>query len=265
MRNQEYTGLAKTAWNEVAPIHWQKSHTLPQELEDPSKLFLTSIHQEELRRVGVQGAAVAQFNCNNGRELVSIARMGAAKTVGFDISEEFVRQAKIFADAADVSSEFVVSDIYEIPADYDEQFDIVVVTAGALCFMPDLEKYFEVAKRLLKPGGYLSIYESHPITEMFLKDRNRGNEPLKIVRSYFDDKPLRHTTGLDYVGGTTYDAQEIYYFHYKLDDVIMAALGLGFVLDLFRETGEDISQAFRSIESSELKPPLSYLLTLRHV
>ncbi len=264
MHNRKYTDLAKTAWNEVAPIHWRQSHALPKEMEDPSKLFLTPIHQEELRRIGVEGAAVAQFNCNNGRELVSIARLGAAKTVGFDISEEFISQAAVFARAAGVQSEFVVSDIYEIPADYDGQFDVVVVTAGALCFMPDLQQYFSVAKRLLKPGGYLSIYESHPITEMFLKDRNRGSAPLEIVRSYFDDKPLRHTSGLDYVGGTTYDAQEIYYFHYKLDDVIMAALGLGFRLDLFRETGEDISQAFRSLENSELKPPLSYLLALRN-
>lgn len=264
MRNQEYTKLAKTAWNEVAPIHWKTSHTLPGELTDPNRLFLTELHQKELRRIGVEGADVAQFNCNNGRELVSIARMGAERTIGFDISEEFIRQAKIFAEAADVSSEFVVSDIYEIPYNYNGVFDIVVVTAGALCFMPDLKQYFDVAKRLLKTGGYLNIYESHPATEMFLKDRNRGDQPLKIVRSYFDDKPLRHTTGLDYVGGTTYDAEEIYYFHYKLDDVIMSALRLGFKLENFQETQEDISQAFRSLERSELAPPLSYMLTLRN-
>jgi len=52
-----------------------------------------------------------KFDPRTNAELVSIARMGAARTVGFDISEEFVHEAKIFAEAANVSSEFAVSDI----------------------------------------------------------------------------------------------------------------------------------------------------------
>lgn len=260
---KSYTSLARVAWDEAAPIHWETTAHLIEKFKNESVSFLTAYHVAELRRIGLEGSNVAQLNCNNGRETISLIREGAASAVGFDISSGFIGQARELAAAAKSTARFEVADIYEIGEEHNGEYDIVVVTSGALCFMPDLDGYFAVAQRLLKPGGYLNIYDCHPITDMFELDRDRGAKPLEFVRSYFDRTPFSHKTGLDYVGGTTYDASEIFYFHYTLGDIINAAISAGFAVDKFDETGEDPSQAFPDIERREIKPPLSFLLTAR--
>lgn len=256
-----YNELSRAAWNEAAPIHWRVTQALLDEVKDSQRRDIHEVQISELVRLGVKGSSVAQLNCNNGRELLTIKRLGAARCVGFDISEEFIDQANQLNTAAALDCEFVCSDAYEIPAKFDGQFDIVVITAGALCFMPDLRKYFAAAAKLLKPDGVLTIYEAHPVTRMFLKDRDRKDAPLAFVKSYFDDEPLLHTTGLDYQGGTTYDAKPIYYFQYKLADILMSFTEAGFNLLRFSEHDRDPSQSRVSMEALQEKPPLSYILT----
>lgn len=263
MKTEFYTTKARTAWNEAAPVHWEKTQTLIDAFREPSTTFITPFHLEELSRIGLKGSKIAHLNCNNGRELISLIRSGAEDGVGFDISSGFIEQANLLRDSAGVNCQFYETDIYDMPDEFADQFDIVLVTAGALCFMPDLPRYFSIARKLLKPGGYLNIYDCHPIVDMFEMDRDREGRELRFIRSYFDDKPIAHTSGLDYVGGTTYQAQEIFYFHHKLSDIVMAALGAKFTLERLEETGEDPSQAFPSIEASAVKPPLSFLLTGR--
>jgi len=258
---EDYVRLAREAWNEAAPIHWKSTHQLVEAIKAGKADFLHDIHAEELRRIGVKGACVGQLNCNNGRELVSIMQLGAGRGVGFDISGGFIEQARELAQAAGANATFVETDVYEIDEDYNGAFDIVVVTAGALCFMPDLERYFSVARRLLRSGGHLSIYESHPITEMFLLDRDRGDQPLEFVQSYFDAEPLRHESGLDYIHNEQYEAKPIYYFHHKLSDIITAVLDGGMTIERFVEHWQDPSQALKKVEAMEVKPPLSFLLT----
>jgi SAM-dependent methyltransferase len=259
---QNYVDLAREAWDEAAPIHWTTTHKLAEELGDTGTSYLHGIHADELRRIGVDGSTIAHLNCNNGRELISMIRLGAARGVGFDISDGFITQARELAQAAGTpSAEFVVADVYDIDEAHAGQYDIVAVTAGAMCFMPDIAEYFAVAARLLRPGGHLSIYESHPITDTFLLDRDRGDGPLTFAYSYFDKQPVRHTTGLDYIHNEPYDSKPIYYFRHTLSEIITAILDLGLRLDRFVEHDEDPSQAFQRVEAMDVKPPLSFLLT----
>jgi ubiquinone/menaquinone biosynthesis C-methylase UbiE len=81
----------------------------------PGFSVLDPYETEKLLQIGVKGKAVAQLACNNGRELLSIKNMGAERCVGFDIAEEFIKQAEELNQAAQLDCEFVVSNIYEIP------------------------------------------------------------------------------------------------------------------------------------------------------
>jgi SAM-dependent methyltransferase len=255
--------MAQDAWNEAAPIHWRVTRALLDEIKDPERRDIHQTQIDELQRIGLQGRRVAHLNCNNGRELITMARLGATESVGFDISEGFIGQARELARAANVDCRFVCTDVYKIGNEFHEKFDLVVITAGALAFMPDLVEYFAVARRLLTAGGRLTIYETHPVTRMFLKDRDRRDKPVELVQSYFAQEPVKHETGLDYQGGTTYEAKPIYYFQHKLADVISACIEAGFVLEKFGEYDRDPSQARKSLESLPATPPLSYILTCR--
>jgi SAM-dependent methyltransferase len=257
----DYVNLAHEAWNEAAPIHWRVTRALLEEIKDPDRRDIHQIQIDELERIGIKGKKIAHLNCNNGRELITMARLGATDSVGFDIAEGFIAQAEALAEAAAVDCRFVCTDVYKIDPKFFGAFDLVVVTAGALAFMPDLTAYFGVARRLLNPEGRLTIYETHPVTRMFLKDRDRRDKPVELVQSYFAKEPLRHQTGLDYQGGTTYDAKPIYYFQHKLADVISACIGAGFTIERFGEYDRDPSQARKSLEQLDARPPLSYILT----
>lgn len=261
METTNYTALAKAAFDEAAPLHWKANNQLREALADQGFNCLSELHQSELKKIGVEGRHVAQFNCNNGRETISIKKMGAMTAVGFDISEEFIKQARELAETARADCDFVCSDIYEIDKSYSNSFDLVMVTSGALCFMPDLAKYMATVRRVLRQGGILNIYDCHPIVDMFEMDRDRGERPLELIRSYFDKTPMSHTSGLDYVGGTTYSAKEIFYFHYTLADILNEIIAAGFRIINLKETPEDLSQAYTKVAESPITPPLSFMVT----
>lgn len=256
-----HVSLAKSAWEEAAPIHWRVTSALLNKVPDPTLSFLHDVQRDELVRLGVDGADVVQLNCNNGTELISIKRLGAGRCTGFDIASGFIDQARELSEAAGETCEFVCCDAYEVPREFYGSYDIVVVTAGALCFMPDLAEYFAVARRLLRPTGSLSIYECHPITRMFAMDRELSGPSEELVHSYFDNEPIRRDVGLDYRGGTTYKAKPIYYYRHKLSDILMAMIATGFRIDMFIEHDRDPSNSIKRFEEATAKPPLSFVLS----
>ena len=54
---------------------------------------------EELQKIHFAGKDIAQFCCNNGRELLSLVKNGANSGVGFDIAEKQVTGIKILSQA----------------------------------------------------------------------------------------------------------------------------------------------------------------------
>lgn len=89
--------------------------------------------------IGVKGKSVARSRYNNGRELLSVRTLGAGRCVGFDISEEFIKQARLLTRTNNREGEFVFVDAHEIPASYDGCFDMVFFTSGSLRWMANPE------------------------------------------------------------------------------------------------------------------------------
>ena len=52
-----------------------------------------------LRALGLEGKSVIQLCCNNGREILSVKNLGAARCVGVDQSAPFLEQAAELAAA----------------------------------------------------------------------------------------------------------------------------------------------------------------------
>jgi SAM-dependent methyltransferase len=222
---------------------------------------LDEVATSALRTIGIEGRAVAQLCCNNGRELLSIRNLGAGRCVGFDVSEEFIGQARRLAEIAGLDCSFVVASAYDIPAAYDDGFDLVVVTIGVLGWMPDLPAFLAVAARLLKPGGTLFIYEQHPIMDMF--EPWDAADPLRLRYSYFRKEPWRDEDGLDYWTGARYASKPMYWFHHKLSDIVGACLATGLEIAAFEEHGHAMHDGYAAIERQEIRPPLGYTLAAR--
>ncbi|MBI3914269.1 MAG: class I SAM-dependent methyltransferase [Chloroflexi bacterium] len=260
MQLHDYTAANRRAWNQAAPVHAQHNFdSLRANFARPGYACLDAIATDILRGIGVAGKSVAQLCCNNGRELLSIKNLGAARCVGFDIADDFIAQARALASAGKIECEFVAGDVYDIPRAYAAQFDLVFISIGALGWLPNIEKFFEIVASLLRADGTLFIYEQHPITVMF-DEADKSDLPPRLHYSYFLDAPFADDGGLDYYGGTRYESLIKYWFHHKLSDIVQAILDQGLTLKAFREYPHDISNLFAHVEKMEIKLPLCYTL-----
>lgn len=264
MDHKKITESNRKAWNEATLKHQQgRKIDYKKEFLNPNYSTLDEIITSKLNEIGVAGKIIAQPNCNNGRELLSVLNMGAISGVGFDISDKVIEEAKELAKISGKDGEFVRTDIYEIDKKYYNRFDLVLITIGALSWMPDLDKYFKTVSNLLKLGGHLVIYEQHPYMYVFECNREPGfdpNDPMKIVHSYFRTEPWVENDGIDYIGKTKYKSAITYSYTQKISDIINPIVKNGIKLTELYEYPEDISEMFPEVAKFG-KVPLSYILT----
>ncbi|MCC6443556.1 MAG: class I SAM-dependent methyltransferase [Armatimonadetes bacterium] len=260
---ENYEEINRAAWNEVAPIHraaWKSD--LFEEVKSASFNVLGEVERNILAGIGVEGKRVAHFCCNNGRELISAMKMGAASGVGFDISDEFVLTARGLAEAARVDCRFVRTSVLDIAGEWEDTADIALFTVGGLCWIQDLKRLFAMVAGILADEGHLFIYDTHPFTDMFAMPGEAEYDPgspMKIVCSYFSGKPWIDSSGLDYIGGTTYEARPAVSFPHRISELLAAIIEAGFTLRRFQEYPHDLSSGFGHLANERLLP-LSYSL-----
>ena len=263
MDQKDYREKNRAAWNQAAPIHRRgRKIDLHEAFKDPAFNVLDDTARRVLDKIGIQGKRIAHLCCNNGRELISAQRMGAASGVGFDISDAFIAEAQELAALAAANCTFVRTDVLEIPVQYNAGFDLVWFTIGALTWIQDLGTLFAVCARLLKPGGSLFIYEMHPFLDMMAVKDDPEYDPddeLKIAFPYFSNRPWVSTDGLDYIGDTVYESGETVSFPHTLAEILSEVIENGFKLTKFREYPYDISEAFARLEKYG-KIPMCYTL-----
>ncbi len=251
----------RIAWNEVMPYHRKaKDSEWDNSFSDPQYVYQNDIELSELNRLGFIGKDIVHLCCNNGIELLSLKRLGAGRCVGFDISDEAIKDAKKRAKRFMIPVEFYQSDVFEIAEDFDCSFDIVYITIGALVWLPDLEEFFAIANRLLRSNGKLFIYDSHPFSEVLPFNVNSDCIHPEICNDYFVEGYAMYNDGIDYYGGVDYKGEDNFQFVHTLSNIINAILSNGFFLRRFMEYDNDISNGLEWAEKLDLKIPLSYIL-----
>ncbi|MCH2173712.1 class I SAM-dependent methyltransferase [Myxococcota bacterium] len=258
-----YTEANRRAWDQSAPVH--RSRERFRELLDgfsqPGYSCLKQVEVERLLAIGVEQKDVAQVCCNNGRELLSIKNLGAGRCVGFDQAPGFIAQARELATAGELSCEFVKTNAYEISHEFDQAFDLVVITIGVFGWMPDLLGFFDVLTRLIRPGGHLFIHEQHPITNML---ETRATDPFALAYSYFKPDPFVEEDVIVYDSQTAGQGETHYWFVHTLGDLLTACLEHELELVHFAESPENISsEEFDIYAGQEAQLPLSYTLTAK--
>lgn len=183
---------------------------------------------------------VLHLQCHLGAETVAFPRKGAARTVGLDISDESVQQARRVAAETGDQVEYVHANVYDaVSAVGDSRFDVVYTGKGALCYLPDLARWAETVAELLRPGGQLYVVEFHPLLQAFGPEpgTDDGNQPT-VYGDYLEgrgaikrDGTYTYTDGPAVSGATT-----VYEWRHGLADVINAVLGSGLQLTALRET-----------------------------
>lgn len=171
----------RQAWNDSARHH-QDSPDWQALLNDVAQAEFCCLDDTSRGLLDVDGKDVIQLGCNNGRESLSLFALGARSVVGVDQSAAFLEQARELNSRSPHTAEFVESDIHHLPASLHNRFDVALITIGVLNWMPDIGEFFRHVAQVLKPGGKLVIYETHPFLEMV---DPQAEDPFRLASSYF--------------------------------------------------------------------------------
>jgi SAM-dependent methyltransferase len=133
----------------------------------------------------VSGCRVLDYGCGHGMAAVVLARRGAIVT-GFDLSADYVAEARSRALANDVSINFLQADAHALPFP-SAVFD--AIWGNAILHHLNLSAAAAEIRRVLKPGGvavFCEPWAENPLLRVArrrLPYRGKGHTP--------DEQPLR--------------------------------------------------------------------------
>ncbi|MGH8388840.1 MAG: class I SAM-dependent methyltransferase [Pseudomonas sp.] len=224
----------RDAWNDSARHHqdsaeWQE-HWNAVAHADFSCLdeTLTGV----LTEVGINGKDVVQLGCNNGRESLSLFALGARHVVGIDQSAAFLAQARELTSRSPHAPEFIEADIHHLPPSLHNRFEVALITIGVLNWMPDIGEFLHHVAQILKPGGALVVYETHPFLEMFDPE---SADPFALSTSYFRREPFVQYEPIVYEGKVDQQVAPSYWFVHTLGDIFSGAIAAGLNIRHFKE------------------------------
>ena len=255
------TAANRAAWDASAKHHktgpyWNELTT---GFADPTYSRFDTTMTNALLGAGIKDARAVQIGCNNGREILSACALGAGYGLGLDQSAEFLAQGEILRDISGHKCDFLCADIYNLPADTPRNFDIAFITIGVLNWMPDLARFFAVVNDLLRAGGRLVIYETHPFLEVF---EPTAEAPFLPAHSYFKRDAFIEEMSITYDGTNTAGAPPSHWFIHPLGAIVTATIKAGLTLTALEEFPHSIREVeYDKYEDQAVQLPLSFLLT----
>jgi SAM-dependent methyltransferase len=225
-------------WDARTPVHLaSRFYGLDQDL-DPARWF-ASFEWDDLGEL--TGRDVLHLQCHLGTETIAFARRGA-RAVGLDFSEASVAAARDIAAKAGADVEYVQANVYDAEqALSGRQFDVVYTGKGALCYLPDLDRWAAVLAQLLCPGGRLYLVEFHPLLNSLGPKPASGEGPELLLRHDYlagDGAVHRDATHTYTDGPAVEGATDSYEWMHGISEVVNALIGAGLTIRRLRESDE---------------------------
>jgi len=224
-QNSVYFDMNRTLWNARTAVHIQSDFY---DNESFLKGRNTLMEPERSQLSDVQGKSIIHLQCHFGQDSLSLARMGAEVT-GIDISSSAIEQAKAMNEQLGLGASFICCNVLDTLEYISDTFDIVFVTYGATCWLPDLRPWAHIVSQLLSPDGFLYFCEFHPT--FYMIDDNQK----KIGYPYFNQGVQIETHDSTYTDGkTTLGLKEAFWNH-SMSDIITPLMQEGLRLESIRE------------------------------
>jgi SAM-dependent methyltransferase len=239
--------LNRLSWDERVEAHWQSA--MYQRHVDDLRAGRPCVQDYVLEAVGdVAGLSLVHLQCHMGMETLSWAKLGA-DAVGLDFSQPAIDKANLLRDELKLNAEFVCANVYDAAETIGRTFDRVFISVGAICWLPDIERWARVVASLLKPGGQLYMNESHPFTDVF-EDADKDANPQGIEVKY----PYLNAGGIMFDEPGTYADPGARFKHTKSIDhlhtigsVINALIAAGLVIDGLHESAHCMWPRFKTM------------------
>lgn len=211
---ENYLDINRKLWNAKVESHLKSDFYFVDEFIKGR----TSLNSIELELLGdIKDKKILHLQCHFGQDSISLSRLGA-KVTGVDLSDEAISAANNLGKKCDTDTEFIVSDVYELPNILDQKFDIVYTTYGTIGWLPDLKKWAKVISTFLKPGGKLIFVEFHPFIWMF------NDDFTEIQYDYFQGEPIVETLEGTYADQSAKISLQEVGWNHEISDVIQSLI-----------------------------------------
>ncbi|MED3908150.1 class I SAM-dependent methyltransferase [Peribacillus simplex] len=180
---QGFTAENEQAWNQNNYLALVNRYGNPVELASKIKQNPKwRLHPFYKYMGDISGEKITHLMGSNGVKAVALAILGAEVKV-VDFSQENAMFANELASGANVSIEYIVSDVLSLSSEHESgDQDLVLMELGVLHYLIDLQPLFEKIKKMLKPGGRFILHEFHPISTKLITSNGKKH---KITGNYF--------------------------------------------------------------------------------
>lgn len=246
----DWRTLNRAQWDERTGIHLAEGRYYDL---GPLRAGHGRLHAIEESELGpVDGLRVLHLQCHFGADTLALAQRGAT-VVGLDFSPAAIDAARALASDLGLAdrARFVLSDLYDARAAIPEpaSFDLVYVTWGTVCWLPDVAGWAAIVAHFLKPGGRLYYADVHPLSWMhddaaalpdgrpgwFLPYLGRTAHCLPDQRDYADPRArLENDVKVEWL--------------HPLSDILNGLIGAGLRLEWLHEHARLPWRMFRMLE-----------------
>jgi SAM-dependent methyltransferase len=255
-------------WNEVTPVH---ARSAMYDVEGFLKGRSTLDSVESAAFGDVNGKSVLHLQCHFGLSTMDWARRGARAT-GADFSDVAIQHAQEIARQAGLQERvrFIQSDVLELDAVLNEEFDFVFTSYGAICWLSDLRRWGQVIVKCLKKGGTFFIADVHPAAIIY----EEPNGTLIQIYDYFsraEGYTVEAGRWPDYADPTYVAKSGTREWQWTIADVVTALLEAGLTITALKEYDHCCFQMFPRLvrnhheewvfPKGEMRLPMTFAVT----
>jgi SAM-dependent methyltransferase len=223
----------RALWDEWTPIHVRSAFYDVEGWKSGARPDLYPLLVEEVGDVA--GKDLLHLQCHFGLDTLSWARRGARVT-GIDFSEQGIEQARQLAAETGLDARFLVSDVVELPAGLEGDFDIVFTSFGALNWLPDLPRWAEVVAHFTRPGGFFYVAEGHPFAWVFDDDDDATELRLRYHYWPSPDDPVVFSGGESYADpDAPVQGQVEYAWQHSMGEIVTCLASAGLRIEYLHE------------------------------
>lgn len=171
----------------------------------------------------IKGKNVMDIGCGYGAMSIKIARNGANKVLGIDVSEKMIEKGICENSHPNITYRVLCA---EQLGCIGGKFD-VVVSCLAIHYIENFEKLFADVYGLLNDGGELIFSMEHPMYTASKFSQQWISDPVSEVATGF----VTDHYGEEGIRNITWLGKKITKYHHKIDTIFNALIGAGFVFE----------------------------------
>jgi SAM-dependent methyltransferase len=245
----EMTRSNQKGWDGLAAVHQRTYHIDKLLRGEP---LLNDVIREEVG--DVRGKSLAHLLCHIGTDTLSWALLGAEAT-GIDISPESLKVARRLAAQMGITAEFIEADVMDVMGKVSRKYDIVFSSTGVLCWLPDIHRYAQTVRYLLKDGGFFYLMDGHPFCNALIGE-DGSNSANAIQGDYFRKEVWRYDNLGDYTDPTVLIPSPSYEWGWTLGEVVTAFCDAGLRIQFLHEFPQYFYNGYTPYDVAEDKVEL---------